>query len=712
MNGWNAPGARRSLARAGYSSLVAAATLLGCGAEADSDLGSTEAALGAGEPPLYFQTLPEYPNIDASNNNLANPSRGAASALFVRKSPTEYGDGTGSLAGASRASARLISNTVAAQSAPIFNSANATDMFWQWGQFLDHDFDLALTGTEAANIPVPAGDPFFDPGNTGTQVIPFSRSVFELIGGVRQQVNVITSYVDASNVYGSDTVRATTLRKPDGSGELATSPGDLLPFNATGLPNAGGTGPTLFLAGDERANEQVFLTVMHTLWVREHNSWARFFKSSAPYLTGDQVYLLARAMVAAEVQSITFNEFLPLLLGYKPLGDYAGYNSGVDASISNEFATAAYRFGHTLLSSSLPLLDAGGNAVAPGPLALRDSFFNPQVLINLGPTPFLRGLAGQRAQELDHMVVDDVRNFLFGPPGAGGLDLPSLNIQRGRDHGLADYNAARVALGLPARTAISQVSSNAATRARLQAAYSNVNEMDLWMTGLAEDHAPGAMVGETFRAILIDQFRRSRDGDRFYFERILPANLRTYARHTKLSTVIRRNTEATIFDLQHEVMALIPAAPSSVLGFESTQQWSSSAPLSLNTAYRTDGQRSLNVGGGGYRTLTSAVLPGSVVGGKREILVDVFVPENQPDPYYAGAVQTFLTCPSRQVFSEFVNQVELTDMPRGQFNTTVHAISTTLRNRLGSNPSDCRLTISLNANSTPTSYALDRLRFF
>ena len=64
-----------------------------------------------------------------------------------------------------------------------------------------------------------------------------------------------------------------------------------------------------------------------------------------------------------------------------------------------------------------------------------------------GIAPVLRGLAAQVQQSVDTQIVPDVRNFLFGPPGAGGLDLASLNIQRGRDHGLSDYNSMREASG-------------------------------------------------------------------------------------------------------------------------------------------------------------------------------------------------------------------------------------------------------------------------
>ena len=159
---------------------------------------------------------------------------------------------------------------------------------------------------------------------------------------------------------------------------------------------------------------------------------------------------------------------------------------------------------------------------------------------NIGP--ILRGLASQQCQNLDIFVIDDVRNFLFGQPGQGGFDLPALNIQRGRDHGLLSYNETRKALGFEPALSFSDVSSDPVVQARLQAAYTNVNDIDLWVGGLAEDHVKDALVGEVFLAILKDQFERLRDGDRFWYENIFWGKELKKIKKTTLAKVIRRNT--------------------------------------------------------------------------------------------------------------------------------------------------------------------------
>jgi len=500
------------------------------------------------QPPNANARAAQFPadlrTIDGTNNHLANPTWGNVDEAFIRLAPNAYEDGTNTPAGATRPSPRAISNAVIAQTASVVNEKNASDYLWQWGQFLDHDIDETPIAepAEALDIPVPIGDAFFDPFNTGSVTIPLDRSAFQLVNGVREQFNVITAYIDASNVYGSEHERANALRTNDGTGRLLTSAGDLLPFNTPGLANAPSNDATLFLAGDIRANEQVALTAMHTLFVREHNRIADSITAANPTLPGDDIYEFARAIVGAEMQAITYNEFLPLLLGGGALGPYRGYRPEVNPNIANEFATACYRVGHSMLSSTVMRLDADGNEIANGHLSLAASFFNPQLIIDDGIEPLLRGLSAQAAQRVDAYLIDDVRNFLFGPPGSGGFDLASLNIQRGRDHGLPTLNQTRIAMGLSAFASFDEITSDATVAANLASVYDDVNDIDLWVGGLAEDHIADAMIGETKYTIIRDQFRRLRDGDRFFYRAYLPDSLVRYVDCMTLARIIRANT--------------------------------------------------------------------------------------------------------------------------------------------------------------------------
>ncbi|MEM7219160.1 MAG: peroxidase family protein [Pseudomonadota bacterium] len=490
----------------------------------------------------------KWRTLDGTDNHRRQRDLGAAHTELRRLVPSDYADGLEAPAGADRPSARAVSNALSAAPETPRLARWGSDYIWQWGQFLDHDIDLtdAHTPAEPFPIPVPATDRLFDPLGSGAVTINLNRSLYNVRTGAtepRQQINEITAWIDASNVYGSDMARADALRSHDGTGRLATSPGDLLPFNVFGLPNAGGDSDALFLAGDVRANEQLGLIAIHTLFVREHNRYVARLAKKRRTLTGDELYLHGRAYVGALMQSITYNEFLPALIGEDALRPYRGYKRDRAGGISNLFSTAAYRFGHSLLSPTILRRDKNGEPIEQGDLALRDAFFRPSRIVDEGGiAPILRGLAMQRCRQVDPFVVDDLRNFLFGRPGAGGFDLAALNIQRGRDHGLPSYNDTRSALGLGRRASFAEVSSDADIQARLARAYGTVDDIDVWIGGLAEDKVEGAMVGELIRAVLVEQYTRLRDGDRFWYQRYLKRSDQRLIERTTLSQIIRKNT--------------------------------------------------------------------------------------------------------------------------------------------------------------------------
>ncbi|MEO1130151.1 MAG: peroxidase family protein [Planctomycetota bacterium] len=499
-----------------------------------------------GAPPPAPAHFPlEFRSIDGAGNNIANPAWGAAGVAMIRLMPSNYADGIAAPADGGLPSARAISNAIAAQDESILNPAGASDYLWQWGQFLDHDIDETPIAdpAEAYDIEVPAGDPWFDPTGLGTVEIGLDRSAWELIDGARHQLNNITAFIDASNVYGSEHHRTEALRRNDGTGRLATSDGELLPFNTMQLDNAPTAfDPSFFAAGDIRANEQIGLTAMHTLFVREHNFWADQVRDDHPELSGDEVFEHARAIVAAEMQAITYREFLPLLLGPDALPPYVGYRPDVNPGIANEFATAGYRVGHTMLSSTIRRLSSDMQEAPEGHIALLDAFFNPAEITDNGIDSLLRGLATQRAQMIDGMVIDDVRNFLFGAPGSGGFDLASLNIQRGRDHGLPSYNDIREKFGLPRLTGFAGLHPDPDVYDRFESAYGTIDDVDAWVGLLSEQHAHGALVGETLRRLLADQFARLRDGDRFWYTSYLPPHMVDVVEDQTLSVIIQRNT--------------------------------------------------------------------------------------------------------------------------------------------------------------------------
>jgi len=388
-------------------------------------------------------------------------------------------------------------------------------------------------------------------GNFNTEIeLPAGNAEINLratTSNPRQQVTKISTFIDASMIYGSDVTRANALRTFTG-GLLKTSAGNLPPLNTAGLENANDAhifpDSSMFLAGDVRANENLELTSLHTLFIREHNQLASAIAVANPKLTDEQIYQRARRLVMAEVQAITYQEFLPAMLGAKALRPYQGYRPDVNPGLATEFSTAGFRVGHTLINDDIQFLDNEGVEARAG-LPLAFAFFNPGPLKESGPDGLLKYLATDNTQEVDPQLVEGLRNFLFGPPGAGGLDLASINIQRGRDHGLPDYNTVRVAYGLPRVTSMAQVTSDVGLQGKLLSLYGSVDSMDLWVAGLAEDHVAGSSVGPTFQKIIAHQFERTRDGDANWFERSFSGRQLAALRATKLSDIIRRNTSLT-----------------------------------------------------------------------------------------------------------------------------------------------------------------------
>ncbi|MBY6069307.1 peroxidase [Leisingera aquaemixtae] len=474
---------------------------------------------------------------DGTSANPDNPDWGATGTELLRMAGSALGP-DGEMAGADRPNARVLSNLLSAQDGETVNAAGASDFLWIWGQFLDHD--LSLTGAESgieANIEVPAGDPFFDPFGTGEAIIPFTR--VEQHEG--EFLNEITACIDASMIYGSTEEMVAAMR--DEGGKLKMTEEHFLNLEGDG-----------FLTGDVRAAENVALTSMHTLFTREHNRLVEELAARDPLLTDDELFEAARARVEALVQAITFKEFLPILLGDDAFGAYQGYDPDVNPGIAIEFSGAVYRLGHTLLSANLQRVTENGTQLDP--LALRDAFFQPHLVSQDSMIEnVLRGAATQTSEAIDTQVVEDVRSFLFGPPGAGGLDLAALNIQRGRDMGVASYNDLREALGLSRAETFSDITSDAALAAKLELAYGDTDLVDAWTGGLAEDAIGNGLLGETFALVMIDQFTRLRDGDPFWSEgrEGIPAEELKALWDTSLSDVILRNTDVQA--LQKDVFA-------------------------------------------------------------------------------------------------------------------------------------------------------------
>jgi hypothetical protein len=543
-----------------------------------------------------------YRPIDEVGNNVANSTWGTAGTDLLRISPAAYADGISAPSLPDNASARAISNLLNDQTDPnaptqdlsTVNSNDLSAFGYAWGQFIDHDMDLTPAGSgESLPITVAPGDPI---GGAGP--LPFTRSSFDPSTGTgtsnpRQQINVNTSFLDLSEVYGSTAAVADALRTHVG-GQLKTSPGNLPPLNNTtyftaaqlaviNMANDSQAVPStdLFVTGDVRGNETLELTALQTLFLRNHNRIAAELQAAHPHWTDEHLYQEARKLNIATEQMITYNAYLPDLLGRGALRQYTGYNPSVNPSIATEFSTVAFRFGHSLLSGDierqgndgLGIADATGDAS----ISLAQDFFDPYLLNPNGVVdpltghtssdigPILKGAADNNAQELDLMVIRDVRNLLFGNGAFGGQDLIARDIQRAHDDGIGTYNQVRVAYGLPAVTSFADITSNVAVQQQLAAAYGSVDNIDPFEGGLAEDHVAGSDMGPLFTAIIADQFARLRDGDRFFYlnEHFNRNELRLLRQADTLGEVITANPNIT--NLQRDVFIFTASISGTVL---------------------------------------------------------------------------------------------------------------------------------------------------
>ena len=593
---------------------------------------------GRKKPMCFTPTFQRFRTIDSTCNNLMNPLLGATDTPLVRLIPSQYEDGISSLRGGLQnrkgeffkagpfsqpnPSARLVSQTVIRN---VNEDEALTHIAMQWGQFLDHDTSLTPEQEDKCNrrveeceftnicepIRVPDRDPIFGVGtdNNG-QCMAFSRSMAAcvdedepLVNGIfrpREQINVLTSFIDGSMVYGSDEELARKLRSFEGGllREGENFPGNKPslprvseeenrreqregqepreeqeeeeeeeePPRFVGCPNYGKLG--CFLAGDFRVNEHLALTVMHTIWFREHNRIARELAVINPHWSDERLYQEARRIVGALIQKITYVDYLHPILGddvYDMVLDkMSNYDPRINPGINNAFSTAAYRYGHTLIRSSFKRLGSNYLPIGAGPLDLLTAFFDPdQFKESFGTDPILRGLVTENSSRVDEFMNSVLTNHLFG----NNLDLASLNIQRGRDHGLPPYitwqrycHTVFPNLTLPSF-------DNTLTLVRFLEIYGSLDTVDLWIGGLAEERLPGSLLGPTFACLFGITFANLRDGDRLFYTNpgVFESKQLEQIQQDTLSRVICDNSD-NIHDIQENAFLTgKPRVPCSTL---------------------------------------------------------------------------------------------------------------------------------------------------
>ena len=558
----------------------------------------------------FTPTFNRFRTIDGTCNNLENPLLGAADTALPRLIPSQYEDGISSLRGniqnrqgglfnttafePPNPSPRHISQTVI-QDLP--RDERLTHILMQFGQFIDHDLSLSpeledecperaehCEFTEVCHpIRVTDLDPVFGVGTSNNGAcIAFSRSLGscpdpdepQINRGIvpREQINVLTSFIDGSMIYGSDKEFADRIREFSGGllkegtpqpGKKAELPRISRADNVredgesfVGCPEGADGELGCFLAGEFRVNEQISLTVMHTVFFREHNRVARKLATLNPGWNDERLYQEARKIVGAIIQKIVYYDYLPKIFGKRVydivVGEYLGYDPRINPGVNNAFATAAYRYGHTLIRPFFDRLDSSYNNIANGPLELSLAFFDSDQFRNsFGTDPITRGLITQNARRVDEFLTSVLTSNLFRTH----LDLASLNIQRGRDHGIPPYpfwkrycEEVFPELTFPAEF------ENTLTLLRFIGLYGSLDTLDLWVGGLAETREAGSLLGPTFACLFGITFANVRDGDRFFYKAegvFEPEQQDSIEDHT-LAAVICDNSDA-ITEVQEDV---------------------------------------------------------------------------------------------------------------------------------------------------------------
>ncbi|VDM60507.1 unnamed protein product [Angiostrongylus costaricensis] len=532
---------------------------------------------------LMFRTL------DGTCNNLKRPMLGAAFRPYIRHFPPRYDDGIGepvSSITVSRPTARE-SNRIMLSSPQSVVHDKYNNMMMQWGQFMSHDMakttlqpsasciSCAAVKSRCMSIPIAPRDP--NPTFKQRRCLKVSRSAPICDLSPREQMNENTAYIDGSMIYGSSLKDLHKFR--DGrTGMLKMSRFNnqvVLPFDQSKCRRKERCSAS-FTAGDIRANLFLGLSSMHIIFAREHNRVARHLQDLNRSWKGDRVFQEARKIVGAVIQNILYKEYLPKLLGVahsKVIGGYNGYNSSVDPTIANEFTTSAFRFGHGMIEEFYKRLDFSGRNISHGGFFFAEGVFkSSKILWEGGVDPVLRGFMSS-AVKRPHRMTPAITEKMFG-----NTDLGTLNIQRGRDHGIPSYNTMRTFCGLPKARIFDEFSDmilDRNLRIGLSRNYNTTDDVDFYVGSMLEDPVIGGLVGTTLSCVIGEQFKRLRDGDRnfvaaptekrgrsdicrFYFENpgVFTPDQRVEIRKSSLSRVICDNGDH--FELISQDAFLLP----------------------------------------------------------------------------------------------------------------------------------------------------------
>uniref|UniRef100_A0A8D1CS66 NAD(P)H oxidase (H2O2-forming) n=1 Tax=Sus scrofa TaxID=9823 RepID=A0A8D1CS66_PIG len=565
----------------------------------------------------------EVQRFDGWYNNLMEHKWGSKGSRLQRLVPASYADGVYQPLGEPHLpNPRDLSNTAMRGPAGQASLRNRTVLGVFFGYHVLSDLvSIEKPGcpAEFLNIHIPPGDPVFDPHKSGDVVLPFQRSRWDPNTGQspsnpRDLTNEVTGWLDGSAIYGSSHSWSDELRSFSG-GQLASGPDPAFPRQAQDPlfmwtppdPATGQRGPQgLYAFGAEQGNREPFLQALGLLWFRYHNLCAQKLAREHPLWGDEELFQHARKRVIATYQSITMYEWLPSFLRKMPQ-EYTGYRPFLDPSISPEFLAASEQFFSTMVPPGVYMRNASchfqgvinRNSSVSRALRVCNSYWSrehPNLQRAEDVDALLLGMASQIAEREDHMVVEDVQDFWPGPLKFSRTDHLASCLQRGRDLGLPSYTKARARLGLPPVTRWQDINpalsrSDGIVLEATAALYNqDLSRLELLPGGLLESYGdPGPL----FSTIVLDQFVRLRDGDRYWFENtkngLFSEKEIAEIRNTSLRDVLVAVTNMTPGALQPNVFFWHAGDPCPQPRQLSTKDLPACAPLIMRDYFKGSG---------------------------------------------------------------------------------------------------------------------------
>ncbi|XP_034944440.1 peroxidase-like [Chelonus insularis] len=513
-----------------------------------------------------------YRTYDGSCNNLLNPTWGMAQTRYARLLPPIYSDSIWepaiSTTGKTLPRSRVLSYT-------LFPQLTVSDPQWslatmQWGQIITHDM-AQLATAQMLDLPSPPccdnndqvhleninnpdcfpmligpDDPVFNYRKTQCFGI-FSRTATDLQSMKNcsffqpqkpaDQITMVTHYMDLSIVYGSSEKTANNLRrfKKGLMKTIIRNQREWLPSvpyaNVSADCNADSFNNICYTAGDTRVNQNPQLTVLQILLIREHNRIARILKKINSHWNDETIFQESRRIVIAEYQQISYYEWMPIIVGPENAYNHKliyeigeneyidDYDVNVNPSVLNEHSNGAFRVFHSLIAGYLKLIAEDRSSQKS--LRLSDWFQKPGIIEQANNMDDLtRGLADQPEQARNEYYDHEITLYLFRGLSKLGSDLKALDIHRGRDHGLPTYNDYRSFCGLKRAQTWSDFADWISPKniQKLIQLYESPDDVDFVVGGSLEENSEDALTGPTFLCVIIEQFYRTRVGDRYWFE--------------------------------------------------------------------------------------------------------------------------------------------------------------------------------------------------